>query len=116
MDTSLIPVVTSVVAALAAICAALISAHFQAKTARETNDARKKIEEIARLKQELASTYAELLAFCELETIAAESKAVADGKSAKTIKTELRDEVEKRGFRRPSSQRVKWEQRAKELS
>jgi hypothetical protein len=47
------PVISSVVAALAAIGAALISAHFQRKTAREHAEAMRHSAELEKLKSEL---------------------------------------------------------------
>jgi hypothetical protein len=92
MDATLIPVISSVVAALAAICAALISAHFQRKTARETAEVARKSAEIDNLK--LASL---------------------TGKASKTVKSEMRDEVKSRGLDRPEWTRNECERRSNEL-
>jgi len=115
MDTTLIPVVSSVIAALAAISAALISAHFQRKTAREHADAAKKGEEIGRLDKELRRAYGQVMAYYELESIAAEELASLTGKASKTIKSEMRDEVRSRGLDRPEWTRNECERRLNEL-
>jgi hypothetical protein len=115
MDASLIPVVSSVVAALAAICAALISAHFQRKTARETADNAKTKDEIERLKKDLHRALGQVAAYYELESIAADELAAHTGRNAKTIKSEMRDEVKSRGLDRPEWTRNECDRRRGEL-
>lgn len=115
MDATLIPVVSSVIAALAAVSAALISAHFQRKTAREHADVARKTAEVDKLKRELHRAYGQVMAYYELETIAADELAALTGKAAKTIKSEMRDEVRSRGLDRPEWTRNECERRLNEL-
>ncbi|HEX5092973.1 MAG TPA: hypothetical protein VFV84_09830 [Burkholderiales bacterium] len=115
MDSTFIPVVTSVVAALAAIAAALISAHFQRKTARETADAGRQASQIEKLKHDLRRAYGQVAAYYELESIAAEELAALTGKAAKTLKSEMRDEVRSRGLERPEWTRTECERRVVDL-
>ena len=115
MDATLIPVISSVVAALAAICAALISAHFQRKTARESAEVARKSAEIDNLKRDLRRAYGQVAAYYELETIAADELASLTGKASKTVKSEMRDEVKARGLDRPEWTRNECERRTGEL-
>lgn len=115
MSATIIPVLTSVVAAIAAICAALISAYFQRKTARETAEVAKKNAKVEELKKELNRAYAQVAAYYEAETIAADEIAAHTGRAAKTIKSDIRDEVRSRGFDRPEWTRNECERRRNEL-
>jgi len=115
VDTTLIPVVSSVIAALAAVSAALISAHFQRKTAREHAEATQKTAELEKLKTELRRAYGQVMAYYELESIAAEELASLTGKASKTIKSEMRDEVRSRDLDRPEWTRNECERRLNEL-
>lgn len=116
MDATLIPVISSVVAALAAVGAALISAHFQRKTAREHAEAVRHGAEQEKLKTELRRAYGQVMAYYELETIAADELAALTGKAAKTIKSEMRDEVRSRGLDRPEWTRTECERRMNEVA
>jgi len=115
MSATFIPVISSIVAASAAICAALISAYFQRKTARETADLGKKKARIEQLEKELRLAYGQVKAYYESETIAADELAAHTGKAARTVKTEIRDEVQSRGFHRPDWTRNECERRRNEL-
>ena len=115
MDATFIPVITSIVAAGAAISAALISAHFQRRTARETNDFVKKRAELDELRRDLHRAYAQVAAYYELESIAADELAAFTGKAPKTVKSEMRDEVKSRGLERPEWTRNECERRIREL-
>jgi len=116
VDTTLIPVVSSVIAALAAVSAALISAHFQRKTAREHAEATQKTAELEKLKTELRRAYRQVMAYYELETIAADELAALTGKAAKTFKSEMRDEVRSRSLDRPEWTRTECERRMNEFA
>lgn len=115
MNAAIIPVISSIVAAVAAICAALISAYFQRKTARETADLAKKKAKIEELERELYRAYGQVAAYHEAETIAADELAAHTGKAAKTVKSEIRDEVQDRGLDRPEWTRNECERRRNEL-
>jgi intergrase/recombinase len=115
VDATIIPVISSVVAALAAISAALISAYFQRKTARETADSARTTAELEKLRRELVRAYRQVAAYYELESIAADELAAHMGKASKTAKSEMRDEVKARGLDRPEWTRTQCESRIRDL-
>ena len=115
MSAVLIPVISSIVAAIAAVSAALISAYFQRKTARENADLAKKNARIEELTHELQRAYGQIAAYYEAETIAADELAAHTGRAAKTIKSDIRDEVRSRGLDRPEWTRNECERRRNEL-
>jgi DNA-directed RNA polymerase specialized sigma24 family protein len=111
VDATAVSVVTSVIAAIAAIGAA----YFGHKTSQFTAEAANKNAEIEELKRELRRAYAQVAAYYEVEALAAAELAEITGKSAKTVKSDLRDEVRDMGLDRPEWTRNECERRLGEL-
>ena len=115
MDVTTVSMVSSLVAAIAAIGAACITAYLGHRTARITADIAKKTAELEKLKASLRVAYRQVAAYYELGNLAAEELSSKSGKASKTVKVDLRDRVHQLGLDRPEMTRKECESRVREL-
>lgn len=115
LDVTGVSMVSSLVAAIAAIGAACTTAIFGHRTARVTADTAKKAADLEKHRASLRRAYRQVAAYYELENFAAEELSSKPGRTSKTVKRDLRDRVQQMGLNRPEMTRNECDSRVKEL-
>lgn len=116
MDTSSsISLGVALIAPVATVMGAGITAYFGYKSVKSTADIAKDKEQLSGLKRELIFCYRQISAYYQLEQELIRSVTTGNGKTEQSSKIEHRDKVEKKGYERPSVTHSQADKRIREL-